>query len=471
MGCVVKDYQAFIASKHLKIEQSGFDIDRESLNPKLFDHQKDIVRWALKLGKAAIFADTGLGKSFMQAEWAHRVHLQTQCRVLILAPLAVAKQTVREGEKLGIPINYCRRQSEVRDGITITNYEMLHDFDPSDFIGVALDESSRIKNYTSKTRDEILTAFEKTPYKSAWTATPAPNDHMELGNHAEFLGAMTRVEMLSMYFTHDGGETSKWRLKGHAQRDFWRWVATWAVVIRKPSDLGYEDDGYKLPPLNLNEVIVSAPAPEGMLFYEAQGLQEQNKAKRNSLEQRVAKAAEIIASKPNESWVIWCELNDESAALAKATPDAVEIRGSDSIEKKEAALEGFSNGHVRVLISKASITGFGMNWQHCANTLYVGISNSYEMFYQSLRRFYRFGQTREVNAYLVFSEAESAIMRTLKRKSNDAEAMQENMLGYISEVQAGGLKANRKLKGTYNPQVQMTIPEWIRSEAASTTHG
>lgn len=457
-------YSEFISSKRMAFQPSGFDAKIDS--DALFPFQRDITRWALRQGKAAIWADTGLGKTRMQLTWAQQVADHKGGKVLILAPLAVASQTIAEGKRIGVDLHYHRKQTDVDSPITIANYEMLDSFDASQFVGVVLDESSRIKSYDSKTRDQVIGEFSRTPYKLACTATPAPNDYMELGNHAEFLGAMTRSEMLAMYFVHDGGDTDKWRLKGHAERDFWQWVASWAVAIRKPSDLGYVDDGYDLPPLNMIEHIVESDAPmptngQIAMFYEARTLTDQRTARRSSLKERVEMVASIVDAEPNEAWVVWCNLNDESAALTKAIAGAVEVKGSDSIAHKEAAMSGFSSGDVRVLVSKSSICGFGMNWQHCARTAFVGASHSFEMTYQAMRRFWRFGQSRPVDAHFVYSEAEASVARNFKRKETDAYAMQNAMIAHMRDINADGLTHRPKLANVYAPNSRMEIPQWM----------
>lgn len=462
----MKNYEDFVSSKRQAMTPSGFDAARESINGHLKNFQADIVHWALRQGKAAVFSDTGTGKTRMQLAWAQRVADYTGGDVLILAPLAVASQTVAEGKRIGIDVHYCRHQDQVNSPITITNYEMMDEFAANKFVGIVLDESSRIKSYDSKTRDQVIGEFGRTPYRLACTATPAPNDYMELGNHSEFVGAMTRAEMLSMFFVHDGGETNKWRLKGHAESDFWRWVASWAVAIRKPSDLGYSNEGYDLPPLNMHEHIVDVDSLDMQsgqisMFWEARTLTEQRGARRASLAERVRVVSERVAAEPNEPWVVWCELNDESEALTAAIPGAVEVKGSDSIAHKEASMTGFSEGRIRVLVSKPSICGFGMNWQHCARTAFVGVSNSFEMTYQAIRRFWRFGQIRPVDVHFVYSEAESAVARNLRRKEDDAHAMQNAMIVHMREINALGLSHRPRLANVYRPQTKMEIPQWI----------
>lgn len=462
------NYEDFIASKRLVAPPCGIP-DPPELSAKLFPFQADITRWALRRGRAAIWADCGLGKSWMALEWARVVHEHTGRNVLILTPLAVAQQFVTEGEKLGVKVKHCREASDVEPGINVTNYDRLHHFNPADFVGIVADESSILKDYTSATRNALIEAFAQTPYRLACTATPAPNDHMELGNHAEFLGVMTRTEMLAMFFTHDGGETQTWRLKGHAQDAFWRWVASWAVNIRKPSDLGYDDAGFILPPLTVHEQVVACgdemAKRQGALFtVEARTLEEQRAARRASMPERVAAAERIVSAEPNEQWLVWCDLNDESGALAKALADAVEVRGSDTVEHKEDSLHGFAQGRVRVLVSKPSIAGWGMNFQSCARVVFVGLSHSFEAWYQAIRRTYRFGQTRPVECYVVTSDAEGRVVANLKRKQADAEAMSAGMVEHTADITRAELRATSRDATEYKPTVRMRVPAWVGQE-------
>lgn len=420
-------YRDFLAGKARRDFSHGFESG--DLNPALFDFQAHIVRWACRKGRAAVFADCGMGKTLIQLEWARQVCERTGGKVLVLAPLAVSRQTRWEAAKFGIDAEVARSQDEVSAPIAITNYEMLGHFDPSQFAGVVLDESSILKSFTSKTRSQVTDAFAETPYRLACTATPAPNDHMELGNHAEFLGVMTRAEMLSMFFVHDGGDTSKWRLKGHAAEHFWDWVASWAVMARSPRDLGFECDGFDLTELveHVHE-IPSGVVQEGRIFNgAAEGLLEQQRARRATVERRVAAAAQLVNSSV-KPWIVWCELNDESDALAKSIPDAVEVRGSDSVDHKEDALSGFSDGRYRVIVTKPSIAGFGMNWQHCADMVFVGLSNSYEQYYQAVRRCHRFGQEIDVNVHIITTELDAGVLDNIKRKERDAMKMESGMI-------------------------------------------
>lgn len=460
------DYLEFVKHKQLIAETSGFELTRDSLHPILFDFQKDIVLWALKRGKAAVFAGTGLGKTLMQTEWAKHVNDHTGGRVLILAPLAVATQTAREAEKIDLTVHVCQDDSDVRDGVNITNYEKMHKFDLTQFTGIVLDESSILKSYTSATRDSIINGFQRTPYKLACTATPAPNDFMELGNHSEFLGIMSRTEMLSMFFVHDGGDTSKWRLKGHAEQKFWEWVASWGVMIRKPSDLGYDDGDFELPPLNVSDVVVeTGKAPEGYLFaMQVQTLQERQTARRSTVNERCAATAEIINSS-EEQFLVWCDYNSEQDELEKLIGDkCVSIRGNTGEDDRLRMEQAWREGRKQVLVSKASIFGYGLNWQHCSNIIFAGLSDSFELQYQAIRRCYRFGQTKPVNVYMVTSDLEGAVAANVKRKEADFEKMQDEMSQFTRSIVRENIQSASVDRTEYKPQMTMILPKWIRSE-------
>lgn len=427
-------YEDFIASKAITPMLSGFDIDADKLNVNLFDFQRVIGKWALKRGRAAIFANTGLGKTLMQTSWAHEVARETGGDVLIVAPLCVAHQTVHEGEKFGIEINYCRSQEGVKPGINITNYEMLDKFDLEEFHGVVLDESSIIKNRDGKTRNYIIEQCQKVPYRLSCTATPSPNDYMELGNQAEFLGLMTMSEMLAMYFIHDGGETSKWVLKGHGRTKFWQWLSTWAVVISSPADLGFDGSAFELPPIKYYSHVVESKTDDGQLFAGvAAGLMDRNKARKDSIDDRVAKCAEIVNSS-SEQWVVWCHRNEEQEKLEKLFGDSCfSVYGALSIDEKEYRIKAWERGDRPILLSKPSVTGFGMNWQHCQNTAFVGLSDSWEQYYQSIRRFWRFGQKNTVNVHVISAESEGAVVANIQRKEEQNKVMQTEMIEHMAE--------------------------------------
>lgn len=416
------DYAAYVSQKLTRVPPTGI-AEGFSVPVSLFPHQSALTAWAIRRGRAAIFADTGLGKSRMQLAWADAVYRHTKRPVLILAPLAVAAQTVAEGTDIGINVRHVRDGAEVDHGISITNYDRLHRFDPERFGAVVLDESSCIKHHDAKTLRTLLDAFRDTPFKLCATATPAPNDWTELGTHAEFLGICTRQEMLAEFFTHDGGDTSVWRLKGHARQIFWRWVCSWGALVRRPSDLGFDDSAYLLPPLHLHEhTVETETAHSGMLFaVEAQTLSERRAARRESISDRVADCASIVNA-DRQPWVVWCDLNAEGDALRAAIPDAVEIRGADDADEKERRLADFAAGRIRVLVTKPSIAGFGLNWQHCARMAFVGVTDSFESYYQAVRRCWRFGQKRDVHVHVFASSAEGAIVANLKRKERDAMA-------------------------------------------------
>jgi len=368
----------------------------------------------------------------MQLSWAKCVSNHTGGDVLILAPLAVAQQTAREGEKFNVSVTVCRSQADVKPGVNITNYEMLHAFDASHFQGIVLDESSILKAFEGRTRNEIIGAFRNTPYKLACTATPAPNDHMELGNHAEFLGVMGRTEMLSMFFVHDGGETSKWRLKGHARQSFWEWVASWAVMMSMPSDLGYENGKFELPPLNIHQITVK---PANSAFTEeAKTLQDRRQARRESIEDRI-RACIGITRDEMDKWLIWCNLNAEQDALAKAFGDkCVSVQGSTPHDKRLEMEKAWREGDVPVLVSKPEIFGFGLNWQHCNKMAFVGLSDSFEQYFQAVRRCWRFGQDKPVDVYVITAEAEGAVVKNIERKEADFKEMLSGMISATQEI-------------------------------------
>ncbi len=421
----------------------------------LYEFQKDIVRWALKKGKACIFADCGLGKTPMQLSWAHQVCTHAGGMVLILAPLAVADQTKREAEKFGYTAKVVESQSECISGINITNYEKMDKFVANEFVGVVLDESSILKSYSGKVRTAIIQNFHSVPYKLACTATPAPNDYMEIGNHSEFCGVMTRSEMLSMFFVHDGGQTSKWRLKGHATDVFWQWLATFSVFVDNPANIGYQVSGYDLPKLNINEIIVDGNEP----IKESLTLTERREARKESLELRCKKAAKLVNSS-NEKWLVWCDLNDESARLSELISESVEVKGSDKSEYKSNSMLAFSDGTVKCLITKPKIAGFGMNWQNCHNMIFTGLSDSYEQYYQAVRRCWRFGQEKPVNVYIIISAKEGCVKENIERKQCDFQKMQSEMTELTKEITKKELKSTCRISTPYEPTKEMKLPDW-----------
>lgn len=458
-------YAQFLARKAIDDPATGLT-DWPALPACLFPHQRDIVAWALRRGRSALFAGTGLGKSLMELAWAEAITAATGKNILHLAPLAVSNQMAREAGKFGIAARVVARQSDCGNGTNITNYQKLDHFDLSQFGGVILDESSILKSTDGKYRTALIDACQSIPFRLAATATPAPNDFMELGNHAEFLGVMKYTDMLATFFAHDGGSTQNWRLKGHAENEFWRWMASWAVMLRKPSDLGYANDGYDLPPLEYHQHTVKveyAPSMEtGMLFpMQAATLSERIAARRDSVDERVAMAVAVTPT--DRPFVWWCNLNSESEALAKAIPDAVEVRGSDSEEAKERKLIDFSEGRIRGLVTKPSICGFGMNWQHCADTGFVGLNDSFEQFYQAIRRFWRFGQSKPVNCHIIAAETEGATVANIRRKEADAERMAAAMVAHMADLSSEAVRGMTRDRGDYNPTVPVTLPKFLEA--------
>jgi len=423
----MKDYLDFLESKTKRVEHSGFDVEPSNLNPNLFDFQRYIVLKAVKMGKYAIFADCGLGKTLMQLEWARLVSEYTQMPVLILCPLAVAGQTIKEGGKFGISVE--RLTSDVSGvGVYITNYDQLDNVNASQFSGIVLDESGILKNYEGSTKNMIIDYFQQTPYKLACTATPSPNDFMELGNHSEFLNIMPRNEMLAMYFVHDGGETAKWRLKGHSEDLFWRWVASWAVMLTKPSDIGFSADGYDLPALNYIEKQIVTPARDnGTLFNDvAVSATDFNGELRLTKIERMSEVVEIV-NKSDENFIVWIKQNEEGDYLKRLIPDAIEVRGNDSPEYKEKMLLGFANNEFRVLITKAKIAQYGLNYQNCRNQVFPSLDFSFEGLYQSIRRSYRFGQKNEVNIFIVTTDTMQNVIQSIRTKQTQFETMQKKL--------------------------------------------
>lgn len=416
------DYEDFLASKRRAAHPSGVAVDADQVNPVLYDWQAVIVSWAVKQGRAAIFADCGLGKTFMQLEWARL----TSDRTLILAPLSVARQTVREARKLDIEVKYVRSGAS-GPGSWITNYEMVDEFDLTTYDAVVMDESSLLKNVEGKTRQKLTAACALVPYRLACTATPAPNDVAELCNHAEFLGVMSRTEMLAAYFVHD---EIGWRPKGHAVGPMYQWMATWSVAMRKPSDAGYSDEGYDLPPLNIVAEVVDVDIEsEGQLFAtELGGIGGRATVRRATLNDRCSRAA-ALCSRPGQ-WVIWCGLNDEAATITAAVDGAVNVEGSWTPDEKAAALEAFQDGTIRVLVTKCSIAGFGMNFQNCHQMAFVGLSDSYEAYYQAIRRCWRFGQQSPVDVHVIVSNLERQIVDNIKRKEVEATTMAAELVRY-----------------------------------------
>jgi len=435
------EYQEFLASKQKNHVFSGFDIELSDLNKSMFDFQKFIVKRALKAGKYAIFADCGLGKTLMQLEWAHRVNQETNKPVLILAPLAVAGQTIKEGAKFHIDV--CKYDGS-NSPIQISNYEQLENIDCSIFSGIVLDESSILKNFEGATKKLILDMFSNTPYKLACTATPSPNDPMELGNHSEFLDVMSRNEMLAMYFVHDGGETAKWRLKGHATKLFYQFIGSWAIMLNKPADIGFDMMGYDLPTLNLIEKQITTPKRDnGSLFNDAIiSATNFNAELRLTKKERMDEVVRIVNSRPTENFIIWIKQNEEGEMLKKMLPEAIEVKGADSNEWKEKHLLGFADNQFRILISKTKIASFGMNYQNCRNQIFASLDFSFEGLYQAIRRSYRFGQKNEVNIYLITTDTMANVRQSIDNKQKQFEIMQDEMSKAVNANLSGNIMTN-----------------------------
>jgi len=453
-------YSEFIGRLAATDNACGFEVSET--NPNMFDWQADIVRYACKYGRFGGYEACGLGKTLQQLECAHQIRQHADGKVLILAPLAVAQQTKREAYKfdIGTDVTVCKSADDVRPGINVANYERLHLFDASDFVAVILDEGSILKSVDGKTKSHLLGNYAGVPYRQSWTATPSPNDVMEFGNQAAFLGVMSREEMLATYFVHDSGETQKWRLKGHAREAFWEWMASWSVVIQSPADLGYDAGGYDLPPLVYHEHIIESAPQSGLLFpVDASTLAERRAAKKATIAERIQRAADL-ANESDERWVIWCNLNDEGTALAKAIPDAVEVAGRHSMDEKEDRLSHFVEGDIRVLITKPKIGGFGLNMQHCHNTV-IFPTDSFEAWYQQIRRFWRFGQTEAVNVHLIASEREGAIVANLKRKEAAAQAMFDALVGHMRAKSTANIHSTTRDVLDYTPTQEMEVPEWM----------
>lgn len=455
-------YQELIERKNARARPHGLS-DVPPLSPVLFDWQRRVVDFALRAGRAALFLDTGLGKTLCQLEWARHVPGE----VLILAPVAVAPQTVREAkEKLGMEIHHSR-DGGVRGKLTITNYERMHLFDLSRFSGVVLDESSILKSFMGKTKRLLCESFAKTPWRLACTATPAPNDYMELGNHSDFLSVMPSNEMLSRFFINDSMSFGTYRLKGHAVRPFWEWVGSWAACISKPSDAGGDDSVFTLPPIQTRLHVIQAPLvgdiDQGLLFSGAAiSATSMHKDKRRTLKERVAKAVELADT--SDFCIIWCESNDESEALAAAITDSVEVVGSDEPDEKEEKLDRFSRGGVRVMITKPSIAGFGLNWQHCNHLIFASLSYSYESFYQAARRAWRFGQQRQVTVDAVIADSEQSIWQTIKGKMESHEQMKSAMRFATLKSEEGRA---RHVRALYS---RTELPSWLLAQTPPTRH-
>jgi DNA modification methylase len=433
-------YADFLATKKLIHQPEGINATEEQVHGMLFPFQRALTVWALKKGRCAVFADTGLGKTFIQLEWARLVG----GRSLIIAPLSVARQTIKEAKKIGIQVEHRKSAEILADGINITNYEHVHKFPPEAFDSVVLDESSILKNLAGKYRQELTARFMETRFKLCCTATPAPNDIAEIGNHAEFLGIMSHQTMLSAFFVHDsssGHAREGWRLKKHGVEAFYRWLASWSMSLRKPSELGYSDDGYNLPPLNIvPHFIEIGKAPEGLLFpMKVKGWQERQIVRRGTIDEKIEKLTEVMMSNGNAQWLVWCGLNDEAKRVSLEL-GAVNIQGSDSPEFKAESIEGFQDGAYPVLVTKPKIGGFGLNLQNCHNMAFFGLSDSFESFYQCIRRCWRFGQEKPVNVHIILTDLERTILENVKRKETESERMRSDLINHIRNYETAELR-------------------------------
>ena len=459
-------YREFIAAKKKYPEPTGFKVSESAINPKLFDWQKKIVDWSLRCGRAALFEDCGLGKTLQQLEWASHVVRHTNKPVLLLAPLAVGPQTVREAAKFGIDgVRVVASQADVCVGVNVTNYEKLHHFDTTSFVGVVLDESSILKAFVGATKRKLCEAFKDVPYKLACTATPAPNDRMELGNHSEFLSVMPSDEMLERFFINDTMKAGGYRLRKHGAKDFWDWMTCWACCIAKPSDIGYSDEGFKLPGLDIVEhVVESNQAPPGCLFANAGPISatKVHQEKRRALAERVEVVAKLVAE-DSSPWAIWCDTDYEADALMKALPHFVEVRGSHPEKVKEERLLAFSNGQAPGIITKSEVAGFGLNWQHCHNTTWFA-GYSFERWYQAIRRLYRYGQEHTVNCHVVMSDAEQSIAEVVKKKQAAHEEMYSEMSAFMREGMMQRIAGANKLR-PYVAEAAAKLPSWITTKA------
>lgn len=451
------DYKEFIAQKAFTHIDVGFTPG--DMPWPLKDFQRDCVAWACRRGRAALFADTGLGKTLMQLAWAYLVEEHTNKPVLVVTPLCVAQQTVREGEKFGIECKYMREPGFSNPRIHVTNYEMLKNFKPENYAGLVLDESSILKGMNGKMRRYITEFGANIPYRLSCTATPSPNDFMELGTQSEFLGVMSQVEMLAMFFIHDGSDTSKWRLKGHGRSRFWEWLSTWAVVIRNPSDLGYSGDGYDLPELVFHNHVVETGVNDGLFVRIAQGLQERNQARRESVDGRVAMAAQI-ANAVDGPCITWCNLNAESEKLASSIDGGVQVYGSMKPEEKEMLITAFSDGEKEKLITKPKIAGFGLNWQHCNTMIFVGLSDSWESFYQAVRRCWRFGQKKPVHVHIVSADTEGGVLENIRRKQMQHDQVSEEMAMIMRDYTSAEIKGAHCERSDYMPAEKIQKPAW-----------
>ena len=456
-------YQKFLQTKQITNQKSGFQVKLSDLNRKLFDWQKAIVGWAIGRGRAALFEDCGLGKTPQQLDWANQICKKEKAPILILAPLAVSEQTCREGQKFSIKVNICKSQKDIVNGINITNYEKLHKFKVDDFVGIVLDESSILKNFTGSTRNEIIESFKTTKYRLACTATPSPNDYSELGNHAEFLGIMSRSEMLATFFINDTAHTGTWRLKGHVKNNiFWKWIASWAIMITKPSDIGFDDNGFILPKIKYHQHIIDTKTKPSFGFFPevAQTLNDRRRVRNETIEIRCNNAAKLING-TKVRWAIWCNLNAESEMLSKIIKDSKEVAGRHKNEIKAQRMIDFAEGNLKRIVTKPKIAGLGMNWQICNKAAFVGLSDSWEQFYQAVRRIWRFGQDKEVDIHIFIEEREGAVLKNIQRKDKQAKAMIAAVVENMKDITKQELGCSKRDMVEYKLKMKMELPKWL----------
>lgn len=475
------DYESFVSNKVVRFEPKGFDVPLDAFNLDSFglrhQFQPHVIKWAIERGSCAIFANYGFGKTRIQLHWADQIAKHENGRVLLLAPLAVADQTVREAQQIGIDLKYCRDESEAGGRpLTITNYDMLKHFDPSKYIGIVLDESSILKQYRGKTKEFLCNSFSQTPYRLCCSATPAPNDWLELGNHVEFLGITTSHLMISRWFQNDTMKAGRYKLKPHAAADFWDWVASWAVCLTLPSDLGFSDQGWLLPPHHTHFHTVSVDHSEtwgesdksGQLsFIRTASLSatDTHREMKRNVGRVAAKIADLVKENIDDAWALWCFTDYESDAICKALPSAIALKGSESRQSKSEKLRAFSNGEILHLVTKPEIAGLGLNWQHCHRQAFsMGTSHSFEQYHQALHRLYRFGQQYPVDTHLVFPETAGSVRQSIARKQRQHEAMQDALR---QSVQKSQLNAHNRVRyDDYNPTKQMEVPSWLISKAS-----
>jgi superfamily II DNA or RNA helicase len=451
---MIIDYQKFLESKRLVVSRKGIEVSADDINESLFPFQRDVTKWSLRKGCAGVFLDPGLGKTFIQLQWGDLI---SKKKVLIVAPLSVARQTVREAKKLGMTVKYCRSQDDVTGKISVTNYEMLKHFRSAEFDAVVFDESSIFAALGNKTRRLAIEMFFGTPYKLCCTATPIPNDTAEIANHAEVLGVMRRVDMLATFFVHDD---EGWRLKSHAEKPFYRWLASWGISIKKPSDLGYSDEGFRLPPLTVTPIFVDTEFGQDFLSAsKLKGIQDRVRVRKQTINAKLDIVADLVKSS-NDQWIIWCGLNDEATKIHKIIGNGFNVHGSMTPEEKATLFESFQDGQYQNLVSKLGIAGFGMNFQNCHNMIFFGLNDSWQFMFQGIGRCHRFGQIYPVNAYIVLADVERPIYDNVMRKQREADYMSKKLIEHVREYEKEEIGAIYE-RSEYTATVPMRMPAWL----------